>query len=115
MGKSVTFGSVVFEVKQGQKLPIEKIKEWKDNGVYHEMFSTNPYCVVREYIKDSDTIAREMQLWVEDVQKVAFAANGTVPSADPVKGRSSSPICRPSRRLRECDATLPKVRAATAP
>uniref|UniRef100_A0A7S2NAF1 Uncharacterized protein n=1 Tax=Haptolina brevifila TaxID=156173 RepID=A0A7S2NAF1_9EUKA len=49
------------------------------------MFSTSPYAVVPEYLKDEATIVSEIAQWKGDIMKVAFNADST-PIPDPVKG-----------------------------
>ena len=49
-------------ITRGQKLSEEDIATLKRSGAYHDLFSTRE-CVVREYVKDPDTLVQSVDRW----------------------------------------------------
>ena len=84
VAKKVTFGHAAFEVKLGECLSKETIAYWKEIGVYHEMFSTNPYAVVPEYVKSPELLNVAVQEWFDEIKEKTFDASGA-PIKDPIK------------------------------
>ena len=75
MSKKVTYRGVVYKIQRGETMAQPEIEQWKNIGVYHEMFSKGDV-VVPEHIADPEALRLDVVAWREAVITEIFEEDG---------------------------------------